>query len=168
MARGCTICGHLDRDQIDSRILNGDSIASIAREYAVSEDALSRHHKNGHIPKTAVASPSAVEISRADNIFEEFQLVRKKTMELLEKAEEAGDTRAYGPPSQYIREAREQIKFLFDLQERIAALPKAQAPIYDSGEWLSVGDVLAISLAPWPEARRAAADALLELARGEP
>jgi len=43
MARTCTICSHPERLEIDKQLLRGDSIAGISRNFAVSEDSLSRH-----------------------------------------------------------------------------------------------------------------------------
>lgn len=43
MSRSCSICTHSERLEIDRLLLRGDSIAGIARNFAVSEDSLARH-----------------------------------------------------------------------------------------------------------------------------
>jgi hypothetical protein len=43
MARQCSICHHPKRSEIDRALIGGDPQMEIAREYGVSQAALSRH-----------------------------------------------------------------------------------------------------------------------------
>ncbi len=123
MGRQCTVCAHKDLDEINRLLLCSDSIAGIARDFAVSEDALRRHLDN-HVPKTLAASPSAKEITDADKLLSEIETVKARALSLLDKAEEAQDTRVYGPPSQYLKEFREYVRLMAELSGKLAAQPQ--------------------------------------------
>lgn len=43
MSRKCSVCTSKSRALIDSRIANGETLTAIARDFQLSEDALSRH-----------------------------------------------------------------------------------------------------------------------------
>jgi hypothetical protein len=46
VARVCTICTDAHRDSMDSSMLSGERLTSIAKRFGVSQDALSRHKKH--------------------------------------------------------------------------------------------------------------------------
>lgn len=162
MARVCTICTHKDHDEIDRRLIRGNSIAGIARYFAVSEDALGRHYEN-HVPDSLMASPSAQEIATADMLLADLKSVRTKTEDLLRKADAAGEIRSL--PG-FLRELREQIKLVAELEGRLASQPKItlqQLNIYQSPEWMKVGSILNRVLSPYPEIRSEVARELVAL-----
>lgn len=157
MARVCTICEDPEVQEINRRLIRGDSIAGIAREFAVSEDALGRH-KAGHIPATLEASPSTLEIANADNLLDELRRARQRTYGLLDKAEEAACVKVYGAPVQYLREIREQIRLLAELEGRLASQP--QVNILINPEWIELRTLIVKALEPYPQAREAVVRAL--------
>lgn len=77
MSRSCTICNGLQehRFEIDSRIRRGEVLAVIAREFQLSQDALSRHAKN-HVlrPTKPVAGDLASRleslVSRLEEVYD--------------------------------------------------------------------------------------------------
>ena len=77
---------------------------------------------------------------------------------MLDKAEDAQDTKVYGPPVGYLREIREQLKFIAELEGRIASQPTVNVLI--SAEWIEVRNQILVALDPYPEARQAVANAL--------
>jgi hypothetical protein len=106
----------------------------------------------------------AKEIANADSLLDELQKARQRTYDLLDKAEEAANTKIYGAPVQYLREIREQIKLLFELEGRIQSQPQINlVNIYQSSEWLTVGSLLARILEPYPELRAEVSRELLAL-----
>lgn len=157
MARICTVCNHSDVEEIDRRLVSGDSIAGIARDFAVSEDSLRRHFDN-HVPETLAASPSTKDIINGDNLLDQLQSARDKAIELLDMAIAAGDTKVYGPPSSYLSEIRQQIKLWAELEGRISAQPTVN--ILALPEWLTLREQIVVALRPYPEALRAVRDAL--------
>jgi hypothetical protein len=159
---GCSICTDPQVDEINKRVVRGQKLAEISREFAVSEDALRRHRE--HVPQALEAAPSAQEIAKADSLVDELQRARQRTYDLLDKAEEAANTKIYGAPVQYLREIREQIKLLFELEGRIQSQPQINlVNIYQSSEWLTVGSILARILEPYPELRAEVSRELLAL-----
>ena len=157
MARTCTVCSHPEKEEIDRLLVRGDSIAGIARDFAVSEDALKRHFDN-HVPKTLAASPSAKEITDADKLLSEIEEVKNRALRLLDKAENAQDTRVYGPPSQYLKEFREYVRLMAELSGKLAAQP--QITIINHPQWIELRTVIIEALDPYPEAREAVVRAI--------
>jgi hypothetical protein len=174
-------------------------MAGLAREIAgISEDALSRHLKN-HLKADidaisramAQARQEALEeakrreleamnsatvkglfarLEAAQDYFEQIKEIRRKAAELLDMAGDAGDYRAAAP---LLKELREQIRLMAELEGKMATQTQINlqqsnnVSIYESQEWLTVGDVLNEALSQYPQAKTAAAIALLELAGKE-
>ena len=157
MARTCTVCSHPEKEEIDRLLVRGDSIAGIARDFAVSEDALKRHFDN-HVPKTLAASPSAKEITDADKLLSEIEEVKNRALRLLDKAENAQDTRVYGPPSQYLKEFREYVRLMAELSGKLAAQP--QITIINHPQWIELRTVIIEALDPYPDAKAAVVRAI--------
>ena len=157
MARTCTVCSHPEKEEIARLLVRGDSIAGIARDFAVSEDALKRHFDN-HVPKTLAASPSAKEITDADKLLSEIEEVKNRALRLLDKAENAQDTRVYGPPSQYLKEFREYVRLMAELSGKLAAQP--QITIINHPQWIELRTVIIEALDPYPDAKAAVVRAI--------
>ena len=158
MPRKCSICCHPQRDEIDKRLARRDSIAGISRDIAgISEDALARH-KESHLPEALAKAQEAKEESRADNLLDELQMARQRTYDLLDKAEEAASVKVYGAPVAYLREIREQIKLLAELEGRLAAQP--QITIINNPEWIELRTIITVALDAFPEAKAAVVAAI--------
>lgn len=157
--RPCTVCQHPCRDEIDKLLLPSDAnFAAISRDFAgISEDALKRH-KEGHIPKELLKSSDIQEIAKADLLLEQLKTAREKTLTLLDKAEAAADTRAYGPPVAYLREIREQIKLLAELEGKLASQPQINIVLLP--EWIELRTRIVNALRPYPQALEAVRDAI--------
>jgi hypothetical protein len=164
----CSICNHLAVDEINGKIARRDKLADISREFAVSEDALSRH-KDKCIITVLSATPNTKDVINGDNLLMQLQAAREETLKLLDMAIEAGTTKAYGAPCNYLAELRQQIKLWAELEGRLAAQPQInlqQTNIYASPEWDAVGDMLYRVLAEYPDLKSQVAEELLVLARG--
>ncbi len=157
MGRQCTICIHPKLDEINKLLLCSDSYRDIARQFDVSKDALARH-KESHIPEELLKSSNVKEIAKADTLLDQLKEVREKTLSLLDKAESAADTRVYGAPVAYLKEVREQIKLLAELEGRLAAQP--QVNILVNPEWIQLRTLIINALEPYPEAREAIVNAI--------
>ena len=87
MARPCSICAHKSRNEIDkSLVVDGANIRGIARTYRVSEDALSRHVKGGHVIAKIKQAAKAQEVAEADDLLKEVQETEKITRALIGRA----------------------------------------------------------------------------------
>jgi len=159
MGRSCTVCDHLELEEINRRLVSGNSIAGISRDFAVSEDALGRH-KESHVPKTLAASPSTEDVINGDKLLDQLKEARQKAVNLLDKAINAADTRVYGAPSQYLGEIRQQIKLWAELEGRLASQP--HITIINNPEWVELRTVILIALDPYPQAREAVINAIRE------
>ena len=164
----CSICKDTRIEEINSKIASQEKLADISREFAVSEDALSRH-KDKCIIKSLAASPNTKDIINGDNLLDQLQAARERALDLLDKAIAAGNTKVYGPPSSYLSEIRQQIKLWAELEGRLAAQPTInlqQVNIYQSPEWSAVGNMLCRVLAEYPDLRSQVAGELAALERG--
>ena len=159
MGRQCTVCAHKDLEEINKLLLCSDSYRDIARQFRLSKDALARH-KESHIPTELLKSNDIQEIAKADALLVQLGEVREKTLSLLDKAEKAADTRVYGAPVAYLREVREQIKLLAELEGRLASQP--QITIINNPQWIVLRTQIIGALEPYPEAREAVIHAIRE------
>lgn len=157
MTRTCTVCSHVDVEEINKRLVSGESYRDIARQYALSKDSLSRH-KDNHIPEALLKANDVQEVSSADSLLKQLKEIRDKAYSLLDKAEVAGSTKVYGPPSAYLKEIREQIKLMAEIEGKIPSQP--QINIINNPEWVEIRTKILYALDPYPEAKAAIVHAL--------
>ncbi len=160
MPRSCTICEHLERERIDKALVGDSSNRSVASLYDVSEAAV-RRHKANHLPAKLVMAQAAEEVAQADTLLGQVRDLQRRALDILDKAEEAGELRtALGA----IREARGNLellaKLLGELDER------SVVNLNLSPEWLELRAVIVGALEPHPEARGAVLRAIGEKGNG--
>lgn len=159
MARPCTICTHPEREQIDQALLEGVSFRNIAKRTGTSTAALSRHKKD-HVPTQiakAVAARESVEVARGGSLYDQVQELRQKSLELLAKAEMAGDFRT---ALSGVREARACVELLMEVE---GELERGGDVHVHTGAVLQLQQVIIETLKPYPEARIAVGKALAAL-----
>jgi len=157
MPRTCTICFHPDRAAIDEALVAGDGFASIARQHAVSQDAVARH-RAGHLPERIAQTPKAADVAAAEDLLGQVRALRSKAMSILIAAERQGDLRT---ALAGVREARGCLELLLEVEGEIDRRPTLNVLI--APEWLTVRSALLVALQPFPEARQAVAGRLLAL-----
>jgi hypothetical protein len=158
MPRRCSVCTHPQVEKINAALVAGDaSVRSLASLYAVSESAL-RRHKSNHLPATLARAQDAAEVANADGLLNQVEDLRSKAYSILLKAEAAGDLRT---ALAAIREARGCLELLARLLGELQEQPVIN--ILLSPQWVTIRTVLLDALTPFPEARVAAAAALLEV-----
>jgi hypothetical protein len=166
---------------------SGESFRTISLDTHYSESALKRH-KSNHMGQDVQDIRAAMEqarlealegakarereaikegiaagavegmASRLDNalsFFDQLKEVRSKAASLLDQAEVAADLRAAGI---FIRELREQIKLMAELEGKLATQP--QITIINSTEWVELRTVIIQALDQYPEAKGAVVDAI--------
>ena len=70
--RKCTICEHPKRNEIDKAIVrDGSILRTIAHQFDLSESALKRHVKSGHIAEKIQKAAHAHEAADADDLLGE-------------------------------------------------------------------------------------------------
>jgi transposase-like protein len=83
----CTICADKARKKIDAALVKeGATIRGIASTFGVSEDALSRHVKNGHVLKRIAKAQKAQDILEADNLLKEIQEIQGHQKTIFQEA----------------------------------------------------------------------------------
>src|SRR5215208_747978 len=140
----CTICSHEQRFAIEELLATRQSTyRGIARKYGVSEDAVSRHVKAGHVSQLLALAADAERAAQADTLLDRIEALHSRTMTILEAVE---GTDAHGTALAAIREARRNLEL--------------------SVEWQEVKAVLVNTLASYPEAQQAVFNALGEAPNG--
>ena len=156
MPRACSICTHAERDAINQALVTNESYRNIAKRYETSEQAMYRH-KAEHMPVAVAKAQEAHDVAVADDLLSQLKALRSRAVSILLKAEQAGDLRT---ALLAIREARACIETLLEVEGELNRRP--QVNLYISAEWVELRAVLMAALEPFPEARAAAAGALLE------
>ena len=167
--------------------LTGESFRRIAEDFGYSETAL-RRHKETHIAsdvgdvrgamiqarEEALAEVKAREreeikeevvaearettaarLEAAASYLDQLNEVRARAANLLDQADASDDLRAAGT---FLRELREQIRLMAELEGRIASQP--QITLITSPEWVEVRSLVINALEPYPEAREAVVHAI--------
>jgi len=152
-------CGqHPDHLELDAAYLRNEiSLQQYAARVGCTRQSVDRHVKC-HLPDALLAASDIAVVANGDTLLNQLQEARARALSLLYKAEDAQDTKVYGPPVGYLREIREQLKFIAELEGRIAAQP--QVNIMVSAEWVETRTQILVALDPYPEARLAVANAL--------
>jgi hypothetical protein len=127
--------------------VGGVAFPALVAEYRVSKDSLSRHKAN-HLPAKLVIAQAAEEVAQADTLLDQVRGLQRRALEILDKAEEAGELRtALGA----IREARGNLELLAKLLGELDERPVVKLNL--SPEWLELRAVIVAALEPHSEAR---------------
>jgi hypothetical protein len=107
MPRVCTICGHPKRNEIDESLVSpGAVLRTIARQYRVSKDALSRHVKGGHIAEKTHKAQHAHEAVAGESILNRINRFHHRFEKM------ALDAQKWGDPHLEIKIYQTQAKYL--------------------------------------------------------
>lgn len=159
MSRVCTVCSHPDRAAIDAALVVGTPYRSIAKQFGASPQAVLRH-KQDHVPERLAQAHQAGEVADADNLLRQVRGLQAKAVAILLRAERDGDLRT---ALAAIREARGCLELLAKLLGELDERPVVNLVV--APEWVMFRTVLIQALAPFPDARAAAAKALLAAER---
>lgn len=159
MPRKCTVCGHDARETIDAELVRGSSVRSIAAQYRLSKSAVARHSRE-HIPQSLAKAAEAEAVTSADDLLSQVRDLHEEARGVLEEAKTKKDLRAANGA---IREALRCLSLLGQLVGELESGTTVNvANITMAPEWTALRTRLLEALAPWPEARAAAAQALME------
>jgi transposase-like protein len=92
MSRRCTVCDHPERHGIDAALVGGAPYRSVAKRFGLSKSAVYRH-KTEHLPAHLLKAREAEVVARADNLLEQVRTLQAHALDILERAEKAGDLR---------------------------------------------------------------------------
>jgi transposase-like protein len=149
LGRVCTICSHEQRFPIEELLATRQSTyRGIARKHGVSEDAVSRHVKAGHVSQLLALAADAERAAQADNLLDRIEALHRRTLAILEAVE---GTDEHGTALAAIREARRNLELVGEVSrelDRTATVHLALNP-----EWLELRGVIITALEPHPSAR---------------
>jgi len=153
--RTCTICNHEQRPEIDRALLSEEPYRSIAKRYGASASAVLRHRE--HLPVHLAKAKDAEEITQADTLLEQVRNLQTRALNILDRADEAGDLRtALGA----IREARSNLELLAKLLGELQQEGTINVTV--SPEWLTLRATVITALTPYPDAAQAVSRALTD------
>lgn len=161
MGRKCTVCTHPEVEAINAALVADDeSYRMIAQRFGISQSAVGRHARN-HLPAALIQAEEAEEVAHADDLLGQIEDLRRQAQRIKDKAEMAGDLRT---ALRGIRELVRIVELLAKLRGELDE--RAQVNILVSQQWTDTRTVLMGALRPFPDARAAAAQALLEVDDG--
>ena len=162
MGRVCTICSHEQRFAIEELLATRQSTyRGIARKYGVSEDAVSRHVKAGHVSHLLALAADAERVAAADGLLDRIEALHSRTLAILEALE---GTDEHGTALAAIREARRNLELIGEVTRELDRAGTINLEL--SVEWQELKAVLVNTLASYPEAQQAVFDALEEVPNG--
>ncbi|MEN6396752.1 MAG: hypothetical protein ABFC78_09745 [Methanoregula sp.] len=89
MPRTCSICKLKTRNAIDKALVEpGATIRGVARQFRVSDDALTRHVKAGHIVQKIAKAQQAQDIAEADDLLKEIIEIQQHQKTIFNEARE--------------------------------------------------------------------------------
>src|SRR5215217_4455888 len=157
MPRRCTVCDHSERHSIDEALVNGAPYRSVAKQFELSESSVYRH-KTEHLPAQLLRARGAEEAARADDLLEQVRNLQVHTLDILERAEKAGDLRT---ALAAISQARGNLELLGKLAGELDERPVVNVLL--SPQWVMIRTTMLEVLDPHPQARAAVAESLTEL-----
>lgn len=163
MGRNCSICSHPQRSAIDRALLNPDlSYSQVQKLFpGIHAKSLARH-KEAHLLQKVKAATGAADLVEAEeygSIAAHMEDLRVRAMDILAKAERAGNLKA---ALHAIREARGTL----EASARFSGLDASGQTVVNviaAPAFVTVQTHIVAALAPFPEARAAVATALGKL-----
>lgn len=162
MARICTVCTSPGRNRVDSELAGGAPVAGVAKRHKLSVDALRRHKENHLSPALARV---AVERYGAESARDAFSSVVDRVETLVDRLEAlmtiAEEKHALTGGSNVAREIRQSLELIARLRGELDDRPQnVVVNVLSTPEFTSIVGRLIEALAPFPEARLAAAQVL--------
>jgi hypothetical protein len=158
MPRSCTVCTHPERAEVDQALVAGVSAAEIAGRYRTIRERAIRRHRSNHLPERLAKAHEAEEVAQADELLKQVRDLQVRALDILDKAEEAGELRT---ALSAIREARGNLELLAKLLGELDERPVTNVLV--SAEWVTVRTAMMEALDRYPEARVAVAERLAKL-----
>jgi transposase-like protein len=149
MPRRCTVCDHSERHGIDEALVPGAPYRSVAKRFGLSESAVYRH-KTEHLPAHLLKAKEVEEVAQADDLLQQVRNLQAHALDILERAEKAGDLRT---ALAAISQARGNLELLGKLAGELDERPVVNVLV--SPEWLELRAVIVGALEPHSEARGA-------------
>jgi hypothetical protein len=156
MSRACSVCTHPDAVLInEALVIDGTSNRAVARQYELSKDALRRHRE--HIPQLLLEASQAMEVADADDLLSQVRDLQRRSLAILDQAEDAGELRT---ALSAIAQARSNLELLGRLAGQLQQAGTINIHLHH--EWIELRALILTALEPYSEARGALLTALEE------
>jgi len=149
------VCDHPERHSIDEVLVTGAPYRSVAKRFALSESAVYRH-KTDHLPAHLLKAREVEEVAQADDLLEQVRNLQSHALDILERAEKAGDLRT---ALAAISQARGNLELLAKLSGELQQ--EGTVNLHLSPEYLEVRTAILVAVEPYPEAAKAISRAML-------
>jgi hypothetical protein len=154
------VCDHPERHSIDEILVTGAPYRSVAKQFELSESAVYRH-KTQHLPTYLLKAREAAEVAQADDLLNQVRSLQTHVLDILERAEKAGDLRT---ALAAISQARGNLELLGKLAGELDERPVVNLNV--STQWLELRAVIVGALEPHPAAHTAVLRALESVGNG--
>ncbi len=148
--------GHLELDK--AYLKKEISLQEYADKVGCKSKSSVERHVTGHLPDALLKAKDIKDVANGDTLLDELKKARDRTYTLLDKAEAAANTKVYGAPVAYLKEIREQLKFIAELEGKISGQP--QITIINNPEWVELRTVILTALDDFPDAKQRVIDAI--------
>src|SRR5215208_4731925 len=156
MSRACSVCTHPDAVLInEALVIDRTSNRAVARQYGLSKDALRRHRE--HIPQLLLEASQAMEVADADDLLSQVRDLQRRSLAILDQAEDAGELRT---ALSAIAQARSNLELLGRLAGQLQQAGTINIHLHP--EWIELRALILTALEPYSEARGALLTALEE------
>lgn len=153
----CTVCRHAQREAIEKALISGETFRYVSERYTLSLAALVRH-RDEHIPEALRRGQGEQDLAHAVDLVAQFKAVNGASIQILHQARQTGDAElALKAVDRVVRQLELVAKAGGQVDDR------PQINLYVLPEFVEARVVLLHALLPFPDARAAAAEALLAL-----
>lgn len=157
MPRVCSVCRHGERQAIDRALIAGETFRYVSQRWGLSLAALVRH-RDDHLPVALRKAAEAQGLADALDLVAQLKAVNSAAFTVLQEARQTGDGELA------LKAINTVVKQLEMVARAGGALPEAPTVnLYVLPEFVEARVVLLRALLPYPDARAAAAEALLAL-----
>jgi len=112
MTMSCKVCNHVNRLEIDRKLVSGISLASLSRKYDLPHWSLSKHRKN-HLSRQLVQAKETRDLFVSKNMLTLIEELLESSRSILRKTE--NKPKQFGIALKAIAESRRTMEFYFEV-----------------------------------------------------
>lgn len=168
MPRKCTICIHPERTEIEKILVTrAESYRGIARQFDLSQAAVSRHVNDGHIAERLAKVHDEEEALEALDVLRQLRAINSAAGRILQEAMDKDENGIRRSPLMALR-AMDRVHRQLELQAKLLGVlsDAPQIDIHAHPEWIQIKATIRAALAPFPEAQESLLSALGEVRNG--
>ncbi len=164
MGMPCVSCTHSNRAGIDSALVAGRTLDSVAKEFGLNVKAVGRHRR-AHLSPALVAVSAEARLNAGRTTLHRVEDLAARVERVMAKAEAEGREHTF---LQSARELRASVELLAKLTGELK--PEGAVTVFNVTQdesWVRIRSAILVALAPYPDARLAVAEAVRDAQGGE-